>query len=686
MAGHAKRGLKLGSGLLAALMMGFLPQPTWADDVVEGLGGEVVETSEVVVTAAGYEQDIREAPATISVITREDMENRAVNSVADALRSEPGVAMIGGDLGSISIRGMQSDHVLILVDGRRQNTSSSTTKGGISAGMTTNWMPPVRAIDRIEVVRGPMSTLYGSDALGGVINIITRKYSEKWSGSLTTDATIREEPGGKQFGGDLYVSGPIIEDKVGVQIWGKAFTRDEADEYDGMPRHRKLDGTAKLWITPVDGQEFMFSYTNTRQIMNQTEGKTLALGDDNVYNFFDRQEYGFSYSGELPKGRLDVGTYLEEVQSFGSFNGTPYLTNWTVDAKYNVSLGPVNVVVGGQHRYEKLNEPSGYYSTLVGDGTSSKGGKVETMEEALFAELEWFVVDNFSLTGGVRYTHNQDFGGYWTPRGYAVWNFLDHWTLKGGVAMGYKSPTAAQLDPNFGLPQRRGSITRGNPDLKPELSTNYELGLYYHDDRLRANVTGFYTIYKNKIANTGSRGFTDENGTIIMDPNNPGYPLSIYYNINGARIAGVEASITYAFTKTLSATANYTYTYSRVDNTSDNPYDFKYPDAEGSRLVATPEHMANFTVDWKPLDNLSTFAKLAYRGKEENLNWGQGGALEKNESDLVTVDLGVTYEIVDGLKVSGAVYNITNAKRDNTDSYTYPEDGRRYWFQVAWEF
>ncbi len=649
-------------------------------------GEDVVTTSDVVVTASGYEQDIREAPATISVITRQEMENKSVNSLADALRSVPGVAMIGGDTGTISIRGMQSDHVLILVDGKRQNTSSSTVKGGIDDGLTTNWMPPVSAIERIEVVRGPMSTLYGSDALGGVINIITRKYSEKWSGSFTTDATIREEPGGKQFGGDLYVSGPIIKDKLGIQVWGKAMTRDEADEIDGMPRHRKLDGTAKLWFTPIDGQEFMFSYVNARQIMNQTAGKNLAEGSANKYSFYDRQEYGFNYSGELPKGKLEVGTYLEEVQSFGSSTGTPFLTNWTVDAKYNVELGPVNLVVGGQHRYQKLNDPDGYYSTLTSPGQSTDGGKVETMEEALFLEAEWFVVDNFSLTGGVRYTYNQDFGGYWTPRGYAVWNFLPNWTIKGGVAMGYKSPTAAQLDPSFGLPQRNGSITRGNPDLKPELSTNYELGLYYHDDRLRANVTGFYTYYRNKIANTGSKGFRDADGNMVYDPANPGEYLSIYYNINGARLGGVEASISYDFTPSLTATANYTYTYSRIDNASDNPYNFKYESAEGARLVATPEHMANLTVDWKPLDNLSTFAKLAYRGKEEYMNWGQGGSLQHNSEDMVTIDFGLTYEIVDGLKVSGAVYNVTNAKRSNDDSYTYPEDGRRYWFQVAWEF
>ena len=143
-----------------------------------------LEVGSTVVTASGFSQDVRDAPASISVITREELENKQFRSLADAVRNVEGVSIIGGDKGEISIRGMESSHVLILIDGRRQNTSQVTLKGGTSEGLGMNWIPPVEAIDRIEVVRGPMSTLYGSEALGGVINVISKKPKDHWSGSI----------------------------------------------------------------------------------------------------------------------------------------------------------------------------------------------------------------------------------------------------------------------------------------------------------------------------------------------------------------------------------------------------------------------------------------------------------------------------------------------------------------------
>ncbi|MDO4968388.1 MAG: TonB-dependent receptor plug domain-containing protein, partial [Comamonadaceae bacterium] len=131
--------------------------------------------SEVVVSASGFEQDIRDAPASITVITNEQLAERRVNNLAQALEGVEGVDVgagtdkTGGP--NISIRGMPSEYTLILIDGRRQNSAGNVTPNGFG-GTQTSFIPPVSAIERIEVIRGPMSTLYGSDAMGGVINII----------------------------------------------------------------------------------------------------------------------------------------------------------------------------------------------------------------------------------------------------------------------------------------------------------------------------------------------------------------------------------------------------------------------------------------------------------------------------------------------------------------------------------
>lgn len=159
-------------------------------------GQKPMELDNVVVTASGFSQQIKDAPASISVITREQIENKSYRDVTDALKDVPGVVVTGGASSSdISIRGMASKYTLMLVDGKRQD-SRATRPNSDGAGIEQGWMPPLEAIERIEVVRGPMSSLYGSDAMGGVINIITRKVTPNWYGGVRSG----DLPGPLRFG------------------------------------------------------------------------------------------------------------------------------------------------------------------------------------------------------------------------------------------------------------------------------------------------------------------------------------------------------------------------------------------------------------------------------------------------------------------------------------------------------
>jgi len=180
-----------------------------------------VTLSDTVVSASGFEQKITEAPASISVISREDLQQKRYNNLAQALGDVEGID-IGQGTGktgglNISIRGMPSQYTLILIDGRRQNAAGNVTPNGFNE-TSTSFMPPLSAIERIEVIRGPMSTLYGSDAMGGVINIITRKVGKEWTGSVTQDYTYQQD---RDFGDtrntSVYASGPLIDGLLGLQ-------------------------------------------------------------------------------------------------------------------------------------------------------------------------------------------------------------------------------------------------------------------------------------------------------------------------------------------------------------------------------------------------------------------------------------------------------------------------------------
>ena len=147
---------------------------------------------EIVITAAGFEQNVEDAPASITVITAEELGKGNIRSLSDALREVQGVVTTGiANEEDISIRGLPGQYTLILIDGKRQGTRESRTNG--SSGFEQSFIPPVSAIDRIEVVRGPMSSLYGSDAMGGVINIITKPVSDTWSGSITGEVTVPQD-------------------------------------------------------------------------------------------------------------------------------------------------------------------------------------------------------------------------------------------------------------------------------------------------------------------------------------------------------------------------------------------------------------------------------------------------------------------------------------------------------------
>jgi len=251
--------------------------------------------SDIVVTATGYEQKITDAPASITVVSDAELRQRPYMTLIDAVRDIEGV-----DVGetsdktgqrTISIRGMGSDYTLVLIDGRRQNNHGDIYPNSFG-GNQFNHIPPLDAIERIEVIRGPASTLYGADALGGVINIITKKVLDRWSGSATFGRSIQED---SDFGDDMTfdanVSGPIVPGIIGMKLRGSYYKRypsepDFAPVVDpaGVSHVRGLGfgGGGKtvrntnrsyggsLTFTPSPDHSFLFDIDYSKQVYDNT--------------------------------------------------------------------------------------------------------------------------------------------------------------------------------------------------------------------------------------------------------------------------------------------------------------------------------------------------------------------------------------------------------------------------------
>src|SRR5690606_22783245 len=219
------RSLLRRSPLTCALALGLATQASAAPAPAPG----PVDFDAVVVTAAGFEQKITDAPASITVITREDLAQRPYMTLLDSVRDVEGVD-IGEPRdktgqGTISMRGMGSDYTLILVDGKRQNNHGDIYPNNFG-GNQFNHIPPLDAIERIEVIRGPASTLYGADAMGGVINIITKKVTDSWQGSISHSRTIEtKDEFGNDITTDFNVMGPLIPGKLGLSLRGSFYNR-----------------------------------------------------------------------------------------------------------------------------------------------------------------------------------------------------------------------------------------------------------------------------------------------------------------------------------------------------------------------------------------------------------------------------------------------------------------------------
>ena len=625
----------------------------------------------VVVTASGFEQRIQDAPASISVITREDLDKKFYRDLNDALVEVPGVIVTGGgDRQDISLRGMGPKYTLILIDGKRQSSRETRTNSD-STGVEGGWTPPLSAIERIEVVRGPMSSLYGSDAMGGVINIITRKVPDEWHGEIRMDTTIQESSkSGDIYQGNFYLAGPIKNDLLGLQIYGQATQRDEDNIYNGYRKRNAESVTAKLALTPNRDHDIVLEATTMRQKFQDTLGKTVEplppgtacprtgcpASSETDYR---SSKWALSHTGRWGWGVSD--SYVQQ-EEFDNRSRQMKIKNLDLQTSWSLPLGSHMLTLGGSYLNQRLHDQN---------GNQLEGGpnKVERYQWALFAEDEWRLTESFAVTTGLRMDEDENFGSHFSPRLYGVWHMAERWTLKGGVSTGFRAPDLRQTVAGWGQTSRGGNMY-GNPDLTPEKSVTQEIGLLYDDgEGMSAGVTLFNNDFKDKITRVACPLTQCTDG-----PNQFGSDPTTYMNVDKAVSRGVEASLKLPLAADWSMTSSYTFTKSEQ----------KSGQYKGEPLNQLPKHLFTTTVNWQPSDALQAWARVNFRGRESQPTTGPSSDALVAPS-YTFVDLGGSYAVNKTVSVYAGIYNLFD-KQVAYDDFGYVEDGRRYWLGVGVKF
>lgn len=639
---------------------------------------EATDKETLVVTATGFEQKIQNAPASISVISREQIEDKAYRDITDALKDVPGVVVTGGGSSSdISIRGMSSQYTLFLVDGRRVSTRA-TRPNSDNAGIEQGWLPPLESIERIEVIRGPMSSLYGSDAMGGVINVITKKtYNRgKWLGSLHTEATFQQHRrSGDLYQTDAYVSGPLIDGLLGMKLSGLLSRRQEDRILNGYNEQRMRNGAATFTLTPDDRNSIDIDIATERQDRNSTPGKsqaaescrgTVCTTNSRSENRYQHTTYALAHHGYYDA--LNISSYLQQEETNNPGRAMKSY-NTTLNTQGQWLLDEHAITLGGQYSYEKLHDDGNQLEAAAGLN------KLTRWSRAVFAEDEWAITRSFSLTGGVRMDKDQNYGTHWTPRGYGVWHLNDQWTVKGGISAGYRSPDLRQSSAEWGQITgggRSNGIIVGNPDLKPEKSLSEEIALLWDNGhQLNAGVTLFNTDFKNKI--TEVRRCNSSADPVCTIGNTHYDFVSDRVNVDRAKLRGAEATLGWRPAAGWKLTGNYTYTDSEQ----------KSGQFSGKPLNKMPKHMANMTLNWQTTRALSVWSRINFRSRTSE--YLSRTSMAEGAPSYSFVDSGINYSVTESLSLLAGIYNLLD-KTISYEDYSATLDGRRYYLGANYYF
>ena len=550
---------------------------------------------EVVVTGTGTEHLLRNAPVQTEVISRkmiEDFGGKSIEEILGGLTAS--FAFNEGDMGSqMQLNGLGNNYILILIDGKRIH--------GDNGGENDLGLINPNNIERIEIVKGAQSALYGSDAMAGVINIITKK--PHTDGLLIENTTrygnyndIRQYNGvGIKLGKVQSMTSFQLQHSDGWQNtkeeWAEAHLLEDSRNYT-VNKYTNWQVAEKLTYSPKEGIDLYAEGSYYK--------KGIYRPQDGVHASCDVYTYDLRYlnAGAAIGGKWLLDPKRKSVSDFVQldidWNKHEYYYEYTAntleDGYYNGQLthyypyfpGQTNTQ-SDQHRLmanlkgvfhlpysNTLNTGAEYRYDYLKAPMRVKGGKANDYTAAIYAQDEWDMVRNLNVTAGIRLIENKSFGFHATPKISTMLSMGD-FRLRAGWSMGFKTPTPKEL--GYHYQKAMGAklyYYLGNENLKPQTSNYYSCGLEYRRNDVSISVTGYINRLKDMITlvNVPVTELPDNATSEFMGDGSGDITPRMYLNAEDAKTRGIDISAMWHIGEELTIGGGYTYL-----DTEANTYD-----------------------------------------------------------------------------------------------------------------
>jgi vitamin B12 transporter len=607
------------------------------------------ESEGIVVSATRIETPVNEIGSSVTIITDREIERDQKRTLPDVLRTVPGLNIVqtGGPGGKTSVfmRGSNSNHTKVLIDGIDANDPSQDGVFDFAQVLTSD-------IAQVEVLRGPQSSLYGSDAIGGVVNIVTKtgegppQFTGRIEGgsfeTFNQSASLRGSV--SRFRYSFNVAHFLVDDTpVTPLVLLPAGRKRINDSYENTTVSTKLG----VDLTDTFGIDLVGRYTDSTLFFTGEDFSffpsvpAASQSEQNARQLFARAEAHLALFDNAFKNRIGVNytNYRTTIQAPDTGFGLPpeninHGDRIKFDWQGNIELGKGHALILGVEDQE---------DRLLDSPISAANDNI-----AGFAELQSEIVPGLFAAASVRHDDNDRFGGKTTWRiapAYLAPNIGTK--LKASYGTGFKAPSLTQLFVSF-----PAFNFFANPDLQPEESEGYDVGFEQPlaGERVRFGATYFHNDIKNLI--NANATFTS------LD------------NVGQATTEGVETFVFVAVTDRFKLRGDYTYTRA-VDDTS------------GLELLRRPKHKASLTATWLPTDRLSFSATMLYVGSQVDGN--RSFSIQRLDTDpYFVVNLAADYDLGKGVALFARIDNLFDRRYENPTGFQRPGFGVFGGVRVSW--